>query len=137
MRRNEKITSIMTADPLTVQVGQPLSEVQNLCDEHGFHHVPVCEGRKLVGILSSTDLLKVSYTYGEDVRTVKAVLDDTVTTQQLMNDPISLSTEATVRDAVTVLAPGRFHCVPVVDDEGDLAGIVTTTDILKYVEKQY
>ena len=127
MRRNEKITSIMTADPLTVQVGQPLSEVQNLCDEHGFHHVPVCEGRKLVGILSSTDLLKVSYTYGED----------TVTTQQLMNDPISLSTEATVRDAVTVLAPGRFHCVPVVDDEGDLAGIVTTTDILKYVEKQY
>ena len=137
MRRNERITSIMTAEPQRVQLGQPLSEARRLCEEHGFHHVPVVEGKRLVGILSSTDLLKVSYTYGADVREVEAVLDDTVTTQQLMNEPVTLTTGATVRDAVEVLAPGKFHCVPVVDEAGDLEGIVTTTDILRYVLDQY
>ena len=138
MRKNEKITTIMTASPTTVQVGQPLSEASRIMKEGAFHHVPVVDGTTLVGILSTTDLLKVSYVYGTDAREVDAVLDATVELKSLMqSDPVTLKTNQTVRDAVDVFAEGQFHSMPVVDDSGALAGIVTTTDVLRYMRDQY
>lgn len=138
MRRNERITTIMTAEPTTVQVGQPLSEVSRLMHEGGFHHLPVLDGTRLVGILSSTDLLRVSYEYGTDARQTDAVLDHTVALKDLMKGDITtLSHEGTVRDAVTVLSEGAFHSLPVVDGDGHLVGIATTTDVLRYMLEQY
>ncbi len=138
MRRNEKITKIMTAEPTTVQVGQSLSEVQRVMHEGGFHHVPVLDGTRLVGIVTSTDILRVSYEYGVDARQSGAVLDHTVSLKDLMQpDPTTLRADQTVRDAVDVLAESSFHSLPVVDGEGSLSGIVTTTDVLRYVREQY
>ncbi len=66
MKRHERITHIMTENPITVHVGQKLSDVHKAMLDGGFHHVPVVSGNKLVGMLSSTDLLRVSYEYGTD-----------------------------------------------------------------------
>ena len=41
-----------------------------------------------------------------------------------------------IRTAFELLAEGTFHALPIVDD-GDLVGIVTTTDLLKYALDQY
>ena len=138
MRRNEPITQIMTKGPTAVQVGQPLSEVSRLMKGGGFHHVPVLDGQRLVGIVSTTDLLQVSYTHGSDDRQVDAVLDHTVALAELMESEVAtVTTHQTVRDAVEVFAEGRFNSLPVVDDDGNLVGIVTTTDVLRYLRDQY
>ncbi len=138
MRRNEKITTIMTPSPDVVQVGQALSDVDALMRTGGYHHVPVVDGDHLVGILSSTDLLRVSYAFRADPREINAVMDSTVTIGDLMTaEPTRLHTAQTVRDAVEVLAEGRFHSLPVVDIEGKLVGLVTTTDVLRYMLEQY
>lgn len=138
MRRNERITTIMTAEPTTVQVGQALSEVSRLMHDGGFHHLPVLNGRTLAGIVSSTDLLRVSYEYGTDARQTDTVLDHTVKLVELMqSDPVTVTETASVRDAVTVLSEGAFHSLPVVDADGSLVGIVTTTDVLRYMLEQY
>lgn len=138
MRRNEKISTIMTADPATVQVGQPMSDVSRLMQEGGFHHVPVLEGKRLVGIVSSTDILRVSYQYGTDARQTSTVLDHTVALEDLMQkSPTTLSAGSTIRDAVTVLSEGAFNSLPVVDGDSNLVGIVTTTDVLRYMLEQY
>lgn len=138
MKKNERITKIMTPAPTTIQVGQKLSEVHAAMTKGGFHHIPVVDGAKLVGILSSTDLLRVSYEHGADVRQVDAVLDHTVSIRDLMTgEPIVLSASQTVRDAVGHFSKGAFHSLPVVDDEGQLAGMVTTTDVMQYMLEQY
>ena len=138
MRRNERITTIMTAQPTTAQVGQPLSEVSRMMHEGGFHHLPVLEGTQLVGIVTSTDLLRVSYEYGTDSRQTDTVLDHTVALRDLMQaEPTTIAEASTVREAITVLAEGAFHSLPVVDGEGGLVGIVTTTDVLRYMLEQY
>jgi len=138
MKRNERITKIMTEAPVTVQVGQKLSEVQSAMSTGGFHHVPVVDGKKLVGILSSTDLLRVSYEHGADPRQVGAVLDHTISIQELMQtELVTLKETETVRDAVGHFAKGTFHSLPVVDGSGQLAGMVTTTDVLRYMQDQY
>ena len=133
MKRNEPITRIMTKSPVTVHLGQKLSDVHAVMREGGFHHVPVVSGNKLVGILTSTDLLRVSYEYGTDPRQTETVLDHTVSIEQLMNAPITLKKDQQVRDAVEAFTSGAFHSLPVVDDDGNLMGIVTTTDVLRHV----
>jgi CBS domain-containing protein len=138
MKRNERITKIMTNSPTCVQLGQKLSEVHQVMSKGGFHHVPVVDGKKLVGILSSTDLLRVSYEHGRDARQVDAVLDHTVSIQQLMqSDMVTLKEDQTVRDAIGHFSKGQFHSLPVVDGAGHLAGIVTTTDVMQYMLEQY
>ena len=51
----------MTRDPKTVSPDDPLSVAAGILREHRFHHLPVVEGGRLVGILSDTDLRNASY----------------------------------------------------------------------------
>lgn len=138
MKRNEPVTRIMTATVVTVHTGQRLSEVRKAMTDGRFHHVPVVSGKKLLGMLSATDLLRVTYEYGVDDRQNDTVLDHTVAIRELMTTtPITIRDTATIRDAVGILAEGKFHSLPVVNGDGELAGLVTTTDILRYLLEQY
>jgi CBS-domain-containing membrane protein len=138
MKRNEPVSKIMTTTLVSVHVGQKLSEVRTAMTEGGFHHVPVVSGKKLLGVLSATDLLRVTYEYGVDPRQNDAVLDNTVGIEQLMTtEPVTLLRTATIRDAVVILAEGRFHSLPVVDENHHLVGLVTSTDLLRYLLDQY
>ncbi|MEX1369170.1 MAG: CBS domain-containing protein [Nannocystaceae bacterium] len=139
MKRNEPVKSIMTAAPLTVNVSQKLSEVRRLMSEQQIHHVPVVSGRKLVGLLSATDMVRLSLNaYGADVRAVDAMLDHEFTIEGAMNtELVTLKASGTVRDAAELLRGGKFHSLPVVDDDGDLLGIVTSTDLIAYLYDQY
>ncbi len=136
MRRTEPITSIMTRGPTAVQIGQPLAEVSRLMTGGGFHHVPVLDGTRLVGIVSATDLMRVSFSI--DGNADHLVLDHTKTLAEVMQARVTtLRSHQSVRDAVEVFADGRFHSLPVVDGVGNLVGIVTTTDVLRHVRDQY
>lgn len=138
MKRNEPVTRIMTATVVTVHTGQRLSEVRKAMTDGRFHHVPVVSGKKLLGMLSATDLLRVTYEYGVDDRQNDTVLDHTVAIRELMTTtPTTIRDTATIRDAVGILAEGKFHSLPVVNADGELAGLVTTTDILRYLLEQY
>ena len=46
---------------MTVSPGDPLSVAAGILREHRFHHLPVVEGGRLVGILSDTDLRNASF----------------------------------------------------------------------------
>lgn len=138
MKHNVPVTTIMTSAPRTAHAGQPLSEVRAMMNEGRFHVVPVVRGKALVGLVTASDLLQVSYTYGADDRMVDAVLDATVKLADLMTtEPTTLAPSDTVRHAVTLFAEGKFHALPVVDAAGELLGVVTTTDIMRYVLDQY
>ena len=75
MKRNVPVSTIMTKDPTTAHTDQKLSTVHKALAEGGFHHVPVVSGTTLVGMITSTDLLRVTYDYGVDSRMNDAVLD--------------------------------------------------------------
>jgi len=137
MRRNEPISKIMTKNPHTVHHGQKLSEARALMIEHGVHHVPVVSGKKIVGMLSSTDLLRVSYEYEQDIAHANAVLDHTRTIEDVMQPNVmTIEHKKPVRRAVEIFAENWFHAMPVVDGD-KIVGIVTTTDIMKYMLDQY
>ena len=137
MKRNESVKKIMTANPLTVQLGQSVADAYRLLLEHGFHHVPVLDGKRLVGLITSTDIGRVTYSFGTDDRMNSAVLDHPRFISDVMKEDLTaLPSTATVRDAAEILAQGAFHAVPIVDD-GELVGIVTSTDLIRYLLEQY
>ena len=139
MRRNEPIHHIMTTDVISVHLGEKPSKARQLLDDNPFQHIPVLDGTKLVGIISAKDIAKLSLdAYVHDKRSVDAHLDAEFTLQGLMTpEPMSVDDHATVRKAAEILAEGPFHALPVVDNAGALQGMVTSTDLLRYLVAQY
>lgn len=139
MKKNESITKIMSANLTTVQLGQPLSDVRKLmCNAH-FHHIPVVDGKKLVGLVSFTDLMKINVLIsGADERTVDTIIDQQFTIADIMTSNLTAIRQTeTVRQAAELLSKGHFHSLPVVDDDENVVGIVTTTDLIHYLSDQY
>lgn len=50
------VSEVMTANPRTVPGSESLDDCLFLMQEHGFRHLPVCEGKKLLGFISLRDL---------------------------------------------------------------------------------
>ncbi len=125
----------MTTNLVTIHEGEPVSKLRKIFDEGSIHHIPVVSGEKLVGIISSSDLLRVSFGElgNQDGRELDAMLDHTYKIIDIMNkNPVTVPAWSTVRDAARILAQGNFHSVPVVDEE-KLVGIVTSTDLINYL----
>lgn len=129
------VRQLMSSVVESIQVDAPLSQARSLLASRPFNHVPVLHGDVLVGILSRAGLARVSLeAWVSDEATVTAWLDVTTTVSALMtHEPETIGPDATLREAAGRLAEGRFHALPVVGEDGVLEGIVTTTDILRYL----
>ncbi|MEZ4449851.1 MAG: CBS domain-containing protein [Nannocystaceae bacterium] len=139
MKRSERITHIMSAEPVTAHEAMKLSDVRKLLADKKIHHVPVVSGRRFIGLLSATDLMRVSYgdVYSQDVRTVDALLDTMSIREVMSEDVVTAPPTATIHEVAELLANGSFHSVPIVDEAGDLVGIVTSTDVIRFLLAQY
>lgn len=130
----------MSATVTTVHRGERISKLRSLFREQGVHHLPVASGRELLGIVSWTDLMRVSFgdAFNTDERAVDATLDHTMTIEQLMNkSPVTLRKDATIRNAAEILSTGEFHALPIVEADGKtLVGMVTSTDLIRYLLAQ-
>ena len=139
MKQNEPISRIMSTVLVTVHHGDPISKVRKLMHESGVHHLPVVSGDQLVGIISWSDILSLSFgqAFGTDERAVDAVLDHSVTLEQVMKkNPVTMPHDGYVRQAAAILANSEFHSLPVVSG-GKLVGMVTSTDLIKYLVEQF
>lgn len=139
MKQNEPISRIMSTELVTVHHGDPISKVRQLMQKTGVHHLPVVSGENLVGIISWSDILNLSFgqAFGTDERAVDAVLDHSITLEDAMKrDPVTLPHDGNVRQAAEILAEGGFHSLPVVSGK-KLVGIVTSTDLIKYLLSQF
>lgn len=139
MRKNDPITNLMVTDVTTIQAGQPLSVARKTLSEGNFHHLPVLDGKTLVGVLSSHDMMRLSFeAFNTDERTMDHVLDEQFKLVDVMTtEPVTLTNKNTVRDAVERLSEGKIHSLPVINEGSELVGIVTSTDLIRYLEKQY
>ena len=93
---------------------------------------------KLIGVLSLTDLLRISFAdLSDDEKHVDSVVYDMFTIPQVMAKvPLAISPDTTIKEAAEILAEQTFHALPVTDN-GNLVGMLTTTDLIKYLLEQY
>jgi CBS domain-containing protein len=144
MLSDHSVSFVMTAEPLiTVDVAEPISTVRRLFAKHSIHHVPVLQGNKLVGMISSTDLLRLGI--GIDERSLgpnasaeepwptDAELDEGFSIERVMEKRlVTLHPKDSLLRAAELLAQEHFNSLPVVDEQGELVGILTTRDLLRH-----
>jgi CBS domain-containing protein len=129
---NEPLSSIMTRDVVTVSPEDSLTKVKELLFGKRFHHIPVVKGpeKQLVGIITSYDLMKLDIPFAEyGSHLVKNVMTTRVAT---------LEPSEQIGAAAQVFMRHLFHGLPIVNEDKQLVGIVTTHDVLKYTyDKAY
>ena len=133
----ETVGDIMIKDVITTTPGTPIESCSKIMVRNNLRRIPVVEEGKLIGIVTSTDILRffgdkemfASMTSNSGLDVLKRKISDII-------KPNILVTESSVRlgDLCDLLAEKNIGGVPVVDDD-ELVGIVTERDILNTVLK--
>lgn len=137
MKQNETVATIMTKNVVKLNIQDDLTKAETLFKKHTIRHIPVVHGSKILGMLSYTDLLRISFVDSIDEdEIIDATVYNMFTVEQVMaRDLVTISPETTIKEAAEILAKKEFHALPVC--EGELiVGIITTTDLIKYLIKQ-
>lgn len=138
MKRGVPISKIMTKDVITLNLKDDLETAEMLFKKNSIRHIPVVKDRTIIGMLSYTDLLRISFADATDEydSEVDTIVYNMFTIEQVMaKNVVSVPSSATVKEVAKLLGKREFHALPVLDD-GKLVGIVTTTDLINYlVEK--
>jgi CBS domain-containing protein len=138
MKKQEYVAQIMTREVYTAGLNTSLFEIKDLFNHKKIRHLPIVnESGRLIGIISLTDILRLSFGnyFGEQEGADFAVLEMLTVQQVMRHHPHTVSSSDKILEAAKILAEEEFHALPVVD-EGKLVGIITTTDIIKFLLTQ-
>lgn len=127
-RRVVYARDLMTAPVVTLSPDTPLGEVQGVFSRRRFRHLPVVTNdNRVEGIISDRDLLKLMA-----APSAEGQRWELLRARELMAHPVLIASEdSEIREVARVLFEERVGCVPIVDRDHVLAGIVTRSDILR------
>jgi CBS domain-containing protein len=145
------VADIMTREVVSVRADMRVGQIARVFREHQLSGLPVIdEAGELVGIITELDMVKRharpqmpaflpllgaylplgTKDYKESLRRITGV-----TAEDIMTTPVNtISPDASVEDAATVMVSNRSNPLPVVDDNGRMVGIISRTDILRVIE---
>jgi len=139
MKQRVAVSKIMTDNLVKLNLNDSLTKAESLFKKNKIRHLPVVSGDEIVGMLSYTDLLRISFADATDESgdSVETTVYDMFTLEQVMTSQVkTVNAEDNIKDVAEIFTTAEFHALPVVENN-KLVGIVTTTDIIKYLVSQY
>jgi len=139
MKKRVPVSQIMTKNVITLSTKDDLATAEELFKKHRIRHIPVTSGSEVIGMLSYTDLMRISFAdaIDEKEQEVDSMVYNMFTINQVMaKNVVSVSATTTIQEVAEILAKKEFHALPVVENEA-LVGIITTTDLINYLLEQY
>ncbi|MBI2561567.1 MAG: CBS domain-containing protein [candidate division NC10 bacterium] len=128
----------MKRDPVTVKKDDSFRYALKLIRKEGIKHLPVLDGKKLVGIVTDRDLRQAapSPATSLEVHELNYLLERLKIEAIMTKKVITVAPETNLLDAAKLLFAHKIGCLPVVEHE-ELVGIITEGDILRaYVEQE-
>lgn len=139
MKKGTLITEIMTTEVITLTHKDSLNTAEMLFKTNHIRHIPVVKEDAIIGMLSYTDLLRISFADAvyDDEENIDTIVYNMFTIEQVMAKKlVSVSPTTTIKEVAEILSKKEFHAIPVIDDN-KLIGIVTTTDLINYLLEQF
>jgi CBS domain-containing membrane protein len=129
------VREIMMGNPVTLKPEDTLDLANDIISLGRIRHIPVMNDGRLVGLLSERDLIGTAATtiFGLKQKSKSALLKSFLIKDVMKKKLITVKPDTPIKDAARLMKVKKIGCVPVVS-EGTLVGLVTTTDILRYVE---
>jgi CBS domain-containing protein len=125
MLLNEQVRKIMSADPVVANPGQTVAEVNQLMIQNNLTQLPVVEGKKLVGMVTTHDLWENSQKE-ESLHEISKIMNTKI---------IKIAPKDKVRTAAELFMDKRFKTLPVVNLKNELKGVITAFDVMRYTLK--
>jgi len=128
----DQVGHIMTSAVLSIDVREPITEAIRLFAYYPIHHLPVVDKSRIVGMLSTADMLKLEYFVPRgSIPTATTLINEKFRIEQLMRTPVVTATLFdTIEESAARMSSKGIHALPVVNEANHLIGIVTTTDII-------
>ncbi|MEW6532239.1 MAG: CBS and ACT domain-containing protein [Thermodesulfobacteriota bacterium] len=123
----------MKRDFYTLDVNDPLKRAVQLLRKHRVCILPVLDGQKLEGVVTESGLRKalgLEQAF-ENLEEWRAVDPETRVGEVMARSPVTVSPEDTLEDVVRVLIEAKIPGTPVVDDQGNVVGVITQTDLYR------
>jgi CBS domain-containing protein len=132
-RLKKQLKDIMTVTPLCVSKNDSLLTLKHIYEKQKFHHhILVTEHKQVIGIVSLVDFMHAIGNAGlnDDHPVYLKKVREIMTPHVIMLDG---ATE--IQEALTIFLKNEIHAIPVTKD-GLLSGIVTSTDLLRYLAEK-
>jgi acetoin utilization protein AcuB len=123
----------MSQPVITVEASDSMLNAVNLLKEHDIRMLPVLKKGKLVGIVTDSDLKEAS---ASDATTLEVhelfYLISKIKVEEVMTkDPITVPADYTVEEVAEILLKNKISGVPVTDQDGQVVGTITETDLFR------
>jgi acetoin utilization protein AcuB len=123
----------MSKNVVTIDANDAMQDAMRVLKEHGIRMLPVMKKGKLVGIVTDRDLKKASASDATtlEIHELLYLLTKIKVNDIMTRDPIAVPPDYTVEETARVLLDGKISGAPVVDDYGQVVGIITQTDLFR------
>ncbi len=123
-----RVAEVMTPDILTLNPQQRFADAVALMANQFIRHILVVDSDgKLCGVISDRDVLRaLARTPNWNSKFVSEIMTD---------DSITVASDAPISSAVRLMLEKHINCLPVMDEDHRVCGILTSTDLLKAYEK--
>ena len=122
----------MKKDLITITRDERMTTARKIMKEKNIRHLPVVDGKKLVGLVTNMDIRKAeaSPATSLEIRELHYLLDKLTVGEIMTRNVISISPDISVEEATTLLHDNKIGCLPVVED-GILVGMLTENDVME------
>ena len=126
---------IMMGSPVTLKPEDSLSLAGDVIALGRIRHIPVVDDGRLVGIVTERDLIgaAASQIFGLKQKNKSALLKSVQIKEVMKRRVVTAAPDTPIKEIAHLMADKKIGCVPIVS-AGALVGLVTTTDLLRYVE---
>lgn len=133
MARNRamKVVEVMTKNPLSMTPSETVGQADELMAENRIRQLPVVDGSTLVGIITDRDIRSFLDGGSLLVPDARARALATQIKEVMSTDPLTLSPDDDLQEALELLIEEKIGGIPVMDQSEGLVGIVTYVDVLR------
>jgi acetoin utilization protein AcuB len=123
----------MSKKIITVDVNDSMYHASKLLKENNIRGLPVMKNGNLVGVVTDRDLKRASASDANtlDIHELLFLIEKIKVKKVMTKDPITIPLDYTIEEAASVLLDNKLTGAPVVDNEGELVGVITQTDIFR------
>ena len=122
----------MTRQVVTVTEQQTLHDAEAGMKQFHFRHLPVVEGDRLIGVVTQRDLLHVSSSWlSEKAEQRDEVIHKLPVGEIMRRELVTVTPDDPLLDAARLLWEAKVGCLPVIEDDGTLVGMLTESDFVK------
>lgn len=138
---NRPVSEIMTKKLIIALPTDSLEVINDIFGQHNIHHIPVVRHLDLVGIISKTDFYKATHESKiegeESAQTFNKNLFSNFKAEDLMTKHVvKIGPNDKIGTAAEIFLENYFHAIPVINDDNQLVGIVSSYDIIKMFFKE-